>query len=483
MRSDFTFNRLRGNLCVEIAPARHDGAPHFSSEELAMPKLSRRQFAKSVAAASMATALSASRVYGANERIRLGFVALGNRGDQVLDAFLAQPDQQVVAICDLYQPYLDFASQKIGNSPKQFKDYRKLLEMKEVDAVVINTPDHWHALQMIHAAQAEKDIYVEKPLSLCVAEGRKMVQAAQQYKRIVQVGIQRMSSPFCKEAAELVRSGAIGKVTAVRCFHIQNEAPNGIGKTPDEQPPKDLDWDAWCGPAPLRPYNKNRTFYRFRWFYDYSGGQLTNFGVHYLTQIHWSLGQNTPLSVMAMGGKFGNYDNREIPDTMEVVWHYPGDTLVTFSQYNATAQPGAARPCEIEFRGTKGTLYFNLNGYEIVPDSISAMEFPARSPINRAGDRTYRSDAKAQIEPAKKAGKILDADHARNFLDCVKSRQKPKCDLEFGHRATSAAILGNIAHKTRAILDWDAQQERFTNSEPANKLLSYDYRAPYKLPV
>ena len=188
-----------------------------------MNKLTRRDFTKSAAAAGVTTAISYSRVIGANDRVRLGFIALGNRGDQVLDAFLAHKDCEVVGICDIYQPYLDFASKKVGTNPKQFKDYRQLLDLKDVDAVTINSPDHWHALQTISACQAGKDVYVEKPLSLCVAEGRKMVEAVRKHKRVSQVGIHRRSSQFVKEAAELVRSGYIGKVMAVRSFHIQNE--------------------------------------------------------------------------------------------------------------------------------------------------------------------------------------------------------------------------------------------------------------------
>jgi predicted dehydrogenase len=449
-----------------------------------MSKITRREFTKTscVAGAALATAASADQVVGANERVRVGFIGLGNRGDQILSAFLVHKDSQVVAICDIYQPYLDFAAKKIGGNPQQYRDYRRMLERKDLDAVVIATPDHWHALQMIHACQAGKDVYVEKPLSLCVVEGRQMVNAARDNKRVVQVGIQRLSSGFAKEAAELVRSGSIGKVTAVRCFHVQNEWPRGIGRTKDEDPPKDFDWDAWLGPAPRGPYNKNRAFYRFRWFYDYSGGQLTNFGVHYLAQIHSALGVDAPKSVVALGGKFADYDNREIPDTMEVLWHYPGDTLVAFSQFNATGAQPAARPCEIEFRGTKGTLYFRLGGYEIVPESITPNEFLPRTPLNRDIERTYRQGAKPQIEAKRVDGQIRDADHARNFLDCVQSRQTPSCSIEFGHRCTTAALIANIAHKTMSCLEWDAKTERFTTNEDANKLLSYDYRPPYRLP-
>jgi predicted dehydrogenase len=444
--------------------------------------LNRRQFTQQATLAGLGTALSAGRVLGANERIRLGFIGLGNRGDQVLDAFLEHKDAEVVAVCDIYEPYLDFASKKIGTKPTHYHDYRQLLDRKDIQAVVICTPDHWHALQTIHACDAGKDVYVEKPLSLCVAEGRKMVEAARRHDRVTQVGLHRRSSAFCKEAAELVRSGAIGKVTVARAFHIQNEWPKGIGNPPDGEPPADFDWEAWLGPAPKVPYNKNRTFYRFRWFYDYSGGQLTNFGVHYLDMIHWALGHDAPLAVTAMGGKYALEDNREVPDTLEVLWTYPGNTLVTFSQFNATAPPAGAPRAEIEFRGTKGTLYVMGNGYEIVPDSITPNEFVARTPLDRSLEKGYRTGAKPLIAAAKKTGSAPTGPHARNFLDCVKSRKPCNCDIEVGHRDTSAALIGNVAHKLKAYLEWDARTERFTNNQAANKHLSYRYRDPHRLP-
>jgi predicted dehydrogenase len=447
-----------------------------------MSQLSRRDFARRAALACSATALSSKRVLGANERIRLGFIGLGNRGDQVLDAFLQHKDAEVVAVCDLYQPYLDFAVKKIGGSPKMYSDYHKVLAHKDIDAVVISTPDHWHALQTIHACQADKDVYVEKPLSLTVEEGRKMIHFARKHKRVTQVGIMRRSAPLCKEAAHVVRSGGIGKVACVRAFHVQNEWPRGIGAPPNEDAPKDLNWDAWLGPAPKVPYNRNRAFYRFRWFWDYSGGQLTNFGTHYIDLIHWALGQEAPLAVAAMGGKFALADNREIPDTLEVMWQYPGDTLVTFTQINSNGAASTARPGEIEFRGTRGTLYVQWNGYEIVPELLTSNEFPARSPLARDKDRLYRKGSKAQIRPKKAAGKDSTDLHARNFLDCVKSRKKCNCDIETGHRSTSATLIGNVAYKTRSYLRWDAKAERFIDNEKANKYLSYQYRAPYRLP-
>ncbi len=426
-----------------------------------------------MAVASAAAAFAPARVLGANDRVRLGFIGLGNRGDQVLDAFLAHKDAEVVALCDLYQPYLDFAAKKTGGTAKQYKDYRRVLDAKDIDAVVIGTPDHWHATQMIQACEAGKDVYVEKPLSLKVNEGRRMVEAGKKHQRVVQVGIHRRSIAFCREAAEIVRDGAIGKVTAARAFHIQNEWPKGIGNPPDTEPPSDFDWEGWQGPAPRRKYNKNRTFYRFRWFYDYSGGQVTNFGVHYLDFIHWALGQTAPLAVTAMGGRFaGMDDNREIPDTMEVIWHYPGDTLVTFSQFNATAAQWSMPGCEVELRGTKGTLYLFGNGYEIVPDDIKQHEFPARRPDNREAEKLYQI-TKRMIEPRKiqPGGSGDTAPHARNFLNCVKSRAQCNCDIETGHRSTSTTLLANIAHQTKSLLTWDAKAERFTNHAGANKLL------------
>jgi predicted dehydrogenase len=447
-----------------------------------MKPISRREFAKGVAAAGLATALRQTRVSGANDRIRLGFIGVGNRGDQVLDGFLKHRDAEVVAICDLYQPYLDFASKKIGTNPGQFKDYKAVLDLKDVDAVVICTPDHWHALQTIHACQAGKDVYVEKPLSLCVAEGRRMVEVARKHKRVTQVGLMRRSAPLVKEAVDLIRGGAIGQVTAVRSFHIQNEWPTGIGNPADGDPPEGFDWDAYLGPAPKVPYNRNRGLYRFRWFYDYSGGQVTNYGAHFLDFTNWALGHYAPVAVTAMGGKLAIPDNREIPDTLEALWTYPGGTLVTFSQFNANGAPADRRASNVEVRGTKGTLYITWNGYEIVPEDIAEMEFPALTPLDRSLGRQWESRHKRVIEPAKKEGEDSTAAHARNFLDCVRSRKPCNCDIETGHRSTTTTLIANVALKAKSYLEWDARAERFTNNAAANKLLSYEYRPPYRLP-
>jgi len=427
------------------------------------------------------TALSYSRVMGANDRLRVGYIGLGNRGDQVHDAFLEHGDAVTTAVCDLREDYMDFAIKKSRATPRKYNDYRRVLDDKEIDAVAISTPDHWHALMFCEAAIAGKDIYCEKPLSLTQKEGRHMVQIAERTKRVVQVGIHRRSAKYLMEAVDYVRSGKLGKVTVARGFHLQNEAPTGIGNFPDTAPPDAKAWDAWLGPAPLVPYNKNRSFYNFRWFYNYSGGQLTNFGVHYIDMLRWALGKDSPRSVTAIGGKFAVTDNREIPDTMEVIWDY-GDALITFSQFNANSAPANIQSSDMEIRGTLGTMYLHSNRFEVVPEKVTDMAFPPRTPLDRGVEKAYNPSKKTRIEPLIVKGSNDTAFHARNFIDCVKSRAKCNCSIEDGYLSTSATQLANIALKVRAQLDWDAKAERFTNNEKANQYLGYEYRKPYKLP-
>jgi predicted dehydrogenase len=440
--------------------------------------ITRRRFIQGAAAAAATSTLAAPAI-GApgDDTVRLGFIGVGNRGDQLLDAFLKHKQSKVVAICDVYRPYLEAAAKKAGGSPALHDDHRALLDSKDVDAVVIATPDHWHAIHMIDACQAGKDVYVEKPLALTISEGRKMVEAAKKTGRVVEVGLQRHSSEMCRKAVEVVKSGGLGKVTVARCFHVLNESPMGIGKSPAGPPPAGLDWERWLGPAPQVPYSANRCHYKFRWFWDYSGGQLTNFGTHYLDQIQWILGREAPRTVTAVGGKFADFDDREIPDTLEVIWTYEGGTMVTFSQFNATGAPSSARSADVEVRGTLGTLYQNYSLVEVVPEQVRLHPVPARSPL----DRRPPEGTEAQAAALKIPGKIDDADHALDFLTCVKSRAKPACDIETGHRATTATLLGNIALKVGRTIEWDAQAERITNCPEANVHLAREYRAPWKL--
>jgi predicted dehydrogenase len=445
--------------------------------------MNRRTFAKTAAALGAFASLPVSaRPADSNERIRLGFIGVGNRGDQLLDAFMVHKDSEIVALCDVYQPYLDAAQKKVGGAARAYGDFRKMLDQKDIDAVVIATPDHWHALQFLAACRAGKDVYVEKPLSLCIAEGRKMVSAAAETKRVTQVGLHRRSSAFIQEAVQLIRDGAIGKVTVAKCYHLRNESPMGIGNPADCDPPAGLDWDMWLGPAPKVKYNPSRCLYKFRWFSDYSGGQLTNFGTHYLDVIQWALGQDAPKRVCALGSRFVMQDNRDIPDTLEAVWEYEG-ALATFSQYNATASPGNPGGFEMEFRGTKGTMFLNEGqGYQIIPEKVRTKELPALSPLFRKENGEQSRAVQTAREPASMKGKADTADHARNFLDCVKSRKTTNCPVAVGHHSTTATLLAKISLKRGRTLDWDAAKERIiTDDAETNKLVSYEYRAPWKL--
>jgi predicted dehydrogenase len=324
-------------------------------------------------------------------------------------------------------------------------------------------------------------VYVEKPVSLTIAEGRKMVDIANQTRRVTQVGLQRRSAQYIRESTELVRNGVIGKVTVAKCYHIENEFPLGIGNPSDCDPPDGLDWDFWLGPAPKVPYNTNRCLYKFRWFWVYSGGQLTNFGTHYLDVIQWALAKDAPRRVFAMGGKYAVDDNREIPDTMEALWEYDGGTLVTLSQYDANGAPGNFRQAEMEFRGTKGTLLIMGNGYQIVPEASLTRELPALSPLSRKENQAQSQSRKSAMFARTGQGRVDTADHTRNFLDCIKSRQTTNCPIQTGQRSTSATLLARIALHLGRPLRWDAERERVLNDEEANRLLGYEYRSPWRL--
>ena len=426
----------------------------------------RRDFLKTagIAAAGISTAVASTRAFGANERIRLGVIGTGNRGGQLIEAALNHQDMEIVALCDVYQPYLDKWTEKLGGSPQRFKDFRQLLEQPDIDAVMIATPDHWHAIQTIMACDAGKDVYVEKPLAITIHEGRKMVEAARRNNRIVQMGAQRRSCPNCMETIQKIREGIIGKVTVARSYRITNVWPNGIGKASDAKPPEELDWDMWLGPRPERPYLDTIAPYKFRWWKAYSS-QLANWSVHYMDVIRWALDDKAPAYTAALGGNFAVDDDRDIPDTLEVTWQMPSGALAVFGQYETSGTPALKRGFT-EFRGTKGTLYIDDRGYEIVPERGGQFQ-----------DNTPRMEA---VEVQRDKGDAT-IPHIRNFLDCVKSRELPTGDVETGHYSTNFAHLGNIALATQSIVQWEAEVEQAVNNEAANALLHYEYRQPWTL--
>ena len=428
----------------------------------------RRSFLKkSSLALSSAIAAPAILHASANEKIRVGFIGVGNRGTQVMGGFMKQPDVQIAALCDVYQPCLDRVrsnvdqylletlqdripqmGEKFEPNVKKFTDFRRLLEDKDIDAVVIATPDHWHAIQTIQACEAGKDVYVEKPLSLTVHEGRKMVEAAERTKRVVQVGLHRRSSKLYQKTHEIIQAGGIGKVTIARSYRISNMSQSGIGLFPAKEPVKGLDWDMWLGPSPKIDYKDNIAPYKFRWWQAFSS-QIGNWGVHYFDTIRWCLDSLAPVSVSAHGGRFAVKDDRTIPDTAEIIFELPCGALMLFGQYEANGGDMILHQAEIEFRGTTGNLFSQGEGGSYLIEPTEWGQF---------------QNNKIKIEP-QKSGKMdgdLTEQHVRNFVDCIKSRNTPNCSIEDGHRSATFAHLANIALATKSRIEWDAKTERIT---------------------
>ena len=427
--------------------------------------ITRRTFTKAGAAATLGLAASrATRVLGANDRIRLGFIGVGGRGRSLVSTFRGQADVQIVALCDVYLPHVEQANKPLEVKAAQYSDFRKVIDRKDIDAVVIATPDHWHAIQTITACEAGKDVYCEKPVSITIREGRRMVEAARRCKRIVQIGTQRRSSPAFMRLAELVTSGKIGKVTVSRTYLLKNHYPRGIGRKAATDPPEGLDWETWLGPRPPRPYQENVTPYFFRYWKQYSS-QIANMGSHYFDVIRWCLGELAPASVCTLGGRFAVDDDRTIPDTMEAAFEFASGSLMLFGQYEACKNPVLPRGA-IELRGTDGTLSIdNLGSFGVVPEHGGQFQEPG-----------------PRMDPieVEEGDKQMDLHHTRDFLDCVKSRRLPNADVEIGHRSTTFALLANISLATRSRLEWNADREEITRPREANDLLDYEYREPWK---
>ncbi len=461
--------------------------------------MERRDFLKSAAVltAGLTTgtkvfgAPAPVRKVGANDKIRMGFIGVGNRGSELLGLFMQQPDCEVTALCDVYEPYLsrdrskvnerwlkDLTSKipKMGENfkkkPKLYADFRRLLEDKNIDAVCIATPDHWHAYQTIAAIKAGKDVYCEKPLTSTLREGRKMVEAQAKSKQVVAVGINRRGNVAYQKLAEEIHAGKIGKITVGRSAHISNLFPNGIGRMQAEQPPKDFNWDMWLGPRAYRPYQYNIAPYFFRWWGDYSS-QMGNWGVHHLDALRWLMNESAPAYISAHGGKYVLNHDGDIDDTAFVTFEFDSGKIISYSIMEATS--GRMFPYgELELRGTKGTVYAYEGGYRIQPASPGQFQSWDKPFEEVAFDNNMRLLGDASSADST-TGLI------RDFLDCVKSRKTPLCSLEEGHRSTSFAHLANIALATKERLRWDAVNERFLNSEKANEMLGYEYRKPWTI--
>lgn len=444
--------------------------------------LSRRSMLGAGAAAAL-SARSYARVLGANDRVGLGFIGFGLIGKRHVLDFKDQPGTTMVAIAEVHRGRRDEAVALMGGSPRAHGDFRALLDDRDVDAVVVSTPDHWHALMTMMACAAGKDVYVEKPLSLFVREGRWMTDVARRCKRVVQVGTQQRSGPHYQRSRELVRSGHIGKVVAARMWYYRNVMP-GFGSPPDGDPPPGLDYELWLGPAPKRPYNPNRSIYHFRWFWDYSGGQMTNLGQHSLDIVQWFLDAKGPAAVTSAGGRFALQDNGETPDTQDALFEYPGWSA-TWSERECSR--GAPPASGLEFCGTRGSLLISRKGFVVTPD-------PKIAPTDAIPSfgNTHPADGPrgkgARDAPVKRTEAVEDRTgdefdqfrrHARNFLECVRSRREPISDLESGHRVATGCHLANLALRLGRKLRWDAERETIIGDREAEAMLERPYRSPW----
>ncbi|MFC2116571.1 Gfo/Idh/MocA family protein, partial [Bacteroidota bacterium] len=395
-------------------------------------------------------------------------------------------------LCDAYKPYtlrdrsivdprfieglgskVPPMHEKFPNKPARYDDWRDLLADKSIDAVVIATPDHWHAVQTIAAIKAGKDVYCEKPLTATITEGRAMVNAQKASDRVVAVGLNRRGNAAYQHLKKNIHK--IGDISFARAARISDMWPNGIGKMKPEEPPKDFNWDMWVGPRAFRPYQYNIAPYYFRWWSDYSS-QMGNWGVHYMDAIRWMMGEEAPSAITAVGDQYVLDHDSDIPDTMQVTFEFASKKMISFNILEASG--GSMQPYgELEIRGTKGTVQADQNtGYKIFANRPG--QFQKWDDSQQIESEDYMVDQKmlADGSNAMSTGALV-----HNFLECIVSRETPLCPLEEGHRSTSFAHLANISLALNQRLEWDAENERFTNSEKANQLLSYEYRSPWKL--
>ena len=432
----------------------------------------RRAFLKGLAGTALATAASSRRVAGASDRVRVGFIGIGLIGRRHLLDFQAQADCEIAGICEVSDERRDDGITTAGNGATPFDDFRRMLDRPDVDAVVVSTPDHWHALMTIMACAAGKDVYVEKPLTHALREGEWMLDAARRHRRVVQVGTQQRAGAHYLRAKRLLVEGHIGEIRGARVSTARNILPGFT--VPVGKPLSPAQWDMWLGPAPAVPYEPTRGLYHFRWFWDYSGGQTTNLLAHEVDIVQWVTGQ-VPRRVAAFAQRRSLAGIGETPDVFEGIFEYPGFLLNWSSR-----EVAAGGRDGLEMYGTKGTLAINRRGFEILPDPMLTPE----SQIPR-----FTGPAVAPATPAPRCEAIKDVGyeqvrdqfrpHVRNFLDCVKSRQAPLADLEGAHQTSIACHLANIAMRTGRVIEWDPARGDIVGDAAASALLTKTYRAPW----
>jgi predicted dehydrogenase len=419
-----------------------------------------------------------------SDRIGIGMIGVGGFGlGSNLPDFLKNPDVDVVAICDVFEPNLEKGVALAGGKPKRYREYRRLLEDKDVDAVVITTPEHWHSIMAIDACDAGKDVYVEKPLGHHIREGRLAVEAARRNDRVVQVGTQQRSGAHFQRAVKYIQEGRLGDVYFATCWH-HSPRPTSRPTPVTGGPPPGMDWELWLGPAPKVPYAEVWNVGR-RGSWDFWGGNLTEWGSHLADVVLWAMNVQAPLSVVAAGGRFHRKEG-EIPDTLQVSYTYPSFlfhySILSHNTYGLNGDVGAARfgSYGIQFHGTKGTLFVDRSGFRITPQTTRQEEPNQPPPMPTTDSRQAGFYYTSEILPEVSDSSQQHGPHVRNFLDCVKSRKRPVADVEAAHYTNTVCRLGNIAYRVGRKLQWDAAKEQVVGDPEANRLVLGEYRDPWK---
>lgn len=439
-----------------------------------MSSFDRRDFLKSSAATATAGLLASAQVAkaSASERVRVAHIGTGGRAYSLVTSFSGNKEVEVVSVCDLDPAKLEKGVAQVeklqGKKPRIEKDYRAAIDAKDIDAVVIGTPDHWHAIPTILACLNNKDVYVEKPDGHNIEEGRRMVAAAKKNGRVVQLGTQARTSSRMKECIDFIKTGALGKCLFAKAWESSKQGT--IGRPADSDPPPGIDYDLWLGAAPKRPFNIRRFHGNWRWFYDYGTGDLGNDGVHRLDVARWALSAaceaqgesplGMPTVISAVGGKWYFDDMQEWPDTLQVTYQYPGivPKILTYEMrvwapYNYQGE-------------SEGAAVYGDKGYILI------------------GNERWRAFGPKDKEIKSGTGGNDEAAHVQNFIDCVKSRKKPNADLEtIGHPSSVLCHAGNVASRLGRTIKLDPVTETFIDDKEANALRTRpEYRKPYVLP-
>jgi len=432
----------------------------------------RRSFiqtsAKAVAGAGLAAALPLEALakmkkgISANDKINVGVIGVNGMGWSDTSSFMKIPEINIAALCDVDDNVLNYRKYELAKSGKQTKtysDYRKMLENKDLDVIIIGTPDHWHCLQMVEACEAGKDVYVEKPIGNSIEECNVMVAAQKKYNKAVQVGQWQRSMPHFVDALNFIKTGKLGKIRTVKAWAYQGWMKN-IEVKPDGAAPTGVNYDMWLGPATKRPFNPNRFHFNFRWFWDYAGGLMTDWGVHLIDYALLGMDASFPKSAVALGGKYAYPDGaHETPDTLATVYEFDGYNMI-WEHAQSISNGNYGKDHGISYIGNNGTLVLWRGGWEVIPDEKRMEAVP--------------------YQPNKGSGLDL---HTVNFVEAVKSRKLDKlsCPIQAGAHTALVCQMGNISYKTGSKVSWDVSKSKF-NEEKANAFLAAKYNNGYKLP-